>query len=123
MTPYFSKADLFLFCHGPDIGKIENFFDINLKNRYYCVNTIKAFKRFTRFQCARLKHLESYFAIPRKYDLYYKEINILWNSGKKYKKKIVLDYNKDDCINLWRMVRLLIRDYGVTRSDLRSIAM
>ena len=96
---------------------------INLKNRYYCVNTIKAFKIFTRFQCARLKHLESYFTIPRKYDLYYKEINILWNSGKKYKKKIVLDYNKDDCINLWRMVRLLIRDYGVTRSDLRSIAM
>ncbi len=118
-----SKGATFLFCHGPDIGKIEKHFDLDLKQNYYCINTITAFKRFTRFQNVSLRHLEQYFNLPRKYALSNADINRLWKSGDWNKRRIVLDYNWEDCINLWRLIKILMGEYGVTRGDLKNIAM
>jgi len=38
----------FLFCHGPDIGRVMEYFDLRLKQDYYCINTVTAFNTFTR---------------------------------------------------------------------------
>lgn len=113
----------FLFCHGPDIGRIENFFDLDLKNRFWCVNTITAFKTFTSFQDAGLGHLEQYFQLPRRYALTSDEINELWNSENPANRQIVLEYNWEDCVNLWKLIRILKKEYRVTTRDLKSIAM
>jgi uncharacterized protein YprB with RNaseH-like and TPR domain len=112
-----------LFCHGPDIGKLRNQFGLKLKRNYYCINTVTAFRNFTQFKDCSLGHLEQHFGVPRENALSSYEITHFWNSGKCKEKKIVLGYNWEDCVNLWRLVNILKRDYDVTRSDLKSISM
>ena len=113
----------FLFCHGPDVGKIMNFFNVKLKHSYYCINTVTAFKHFTQFGNATLGHLEHYFNLPRTVALSSTEIRNLWTSNRRWKRRLVLKYNWEDCMNLWRLVNILKNGYGVTRSDFKSIAM
>lgn len=115
--------DTFLFCHGPDIGRIEGYFNLDLRQKYYCINTVTAFNRFTKFQNATLGHLEQYFNLRRKYVLSSTEITRLWRSGDRNAQRIVLDYNWEDCVNLRRLVRILYNVYNVKRSELKEIAM
>lgn len=110
-----------LFCHGPDIGRIVKQFDLKLKEDYYCINTITAFKTYTSFRDLSLGHLEQYFGIPRKYALSSSEMIDFWNN--RLKRRIVLAYNWEDCMNLWRLVNILKSEYGVTRSDFKRISM
>lgn len=112
-----------IFCHGPDIGRIKKEFNLRLKRDYYCINTVTAFSKFTQFRDKSLEHLEEYFELPREYILSTQEINSYWASSSWRKRRIVLDYNWEDCANLWRLVKILEDTYGVTRSDLKAIAM
>jgi len=113
----------FLFCHGPDIGRIKRKFNLRLKQDWYCINTVTAFNDFTRFRARDLGHLERYFGLPRKYALSSYEISNLWSSNNRRNRKIVLEYNWEDCMNLWRLVNILKTEYNVTRSDFKDIAM
>ena len=113
----------FLFCHGPDIGRVMTEFNLRLKKNYYCINTVTAFRNFTQFRDLSLGHLEQYFRLPRKYVLTPSEMSDFWNSKSRRKRRIVLGYNWEDCVNLWRLVKVLENEYGVTRSDFKSIAM
>jgi len=114
---------VFLFCHGPDVGKIIKHFNLRLKRNYYCINTINAFNRFTRFRTKSLGYLEQQFGLPRTHALSSCEISKLWSSDNRCDRQIVLDYNWEDCVNLWRLVTILKNNYGVTRSDLKAISM
>ena len=113
----------FLFCHGPDVGKVKKKFGLRLKRDYYCINTQTAFREFTYFRDVSLGHLEQYFRLPRNYALSSSEIRRLWTSNSWWNRRIVLEYNWEDCINLWRLVKILKRDYNVTRSNFKEIAM
>lgn len=113
----------FFFCHGPDIGRIRKKFNLKLKESFYCINTITAFRDFTQFSDVSLGHLEWYFGLPRKYALSSSEIRNFWNSNSWWQRKIVLEYNWEDCVNLWRLVNILKNRYKVTRSDFKRIAM
>lgn len=117
------RKEIFLFCHGPDIGRIERFLDLDLRNYYHCINTVTAFQTYTYFKDRTLGHLEQYFGLPRKYAFTTDEIRKLWNSEREKERRRVLAYNWEDCKNLWRLVRKLIKEYGVTRGDLKAIAM
>lgn len=98
-------------------------FHVKLKEDYYCINTIKAFNTFTQFRNKSLGHLEQYFEIEREHALSSLEITNLWDSGRPRDRRIVLDYNWEDCVNLWRVVNIMKSDYQVSRSDLKKIAM
>jgi hypothetical protein len=113
----------FLFCHGPDVGRVKEYFNLRLKRDYYCINTVTAFNAFTQFKEASLGHLEQYFGLPRKYAFSSTEIRDLWNSGRRWDRRAVLEYNWEDCLNLWRLVNILKSGYCVTRSDFKRIAM
>lgn len=114
----------YLFSHGGvDIGLIESHFDVDLRGKYHCINTCTAFKRFARFKTASLYHLEEYFGLKRIHYLNHYEIDALWNSGLRDKRQRVLDYNWEDCMNLWRLVNILRSDYGVTNRDFKNIRM
>lgn len=115
--------DAWIFVHGPDVGKIESYFDLDLRGRFNCVNTITAFRKFTRLRTVALSHLERHFSLPRKHCLSVYEINKKWNSGDWNERREVLEYNWEDCKNLWRLVRILLRDRGVRRSDLQQIVL
>jgi len=112
-----------LFCHGPDVGKIQNVLGLELKEYLYCINTLTAFRKFTTFRDVSLGHLERYFGIPRKYALSSDEMRKLWSSYWLRDRKIVLDYNWEDCMNLWHLVNILKSEYDVTRYDFKQISM
>ena len=67
-----------LFCHGPDLGRIKKEFNLDLKEDYYCINTITAFRMFTNFRDVSLGHLERYFGLSRKYAPSTSEMSKLW---------------------------------------------
>lgn len=117
------KSENFLFCHGPDIGRIEQHFGMNLKSRFYCVSTITAFQRYTKFEDVSLTHLERYFELERRYALSPQEMSELWNSRKSRDKRVVLNYNWEDCVNLRRLVAILKKEYSVTPGKLKEISM
>ena len=117
------SRDILLFCHGPDLGRIRREFDLELKEEYYCINTITAFRRFTNFRDVSLGHLERYFGLSRKYAPSTSEMNAMWNSRKRKDRQVVLNYNWEDCINLWHLVNVLKRDYGLTRGGFKQVAM
>ncbi len=112
-----------LFCHGPDVGRIIRKFKVKLKRNYYCINTITAFNAFTQFRHKTLGNLERYFGLPRRYALTSDEMNKLWNSRLLRDRRIVLEYNWEDCLNLWKLVNILKSEYNVTRSDFKNISM
>jgi len=99
------------------------YFKLRLKQNYYCANTVKAFNAFTQFKDKSLGHLEQYFGLPREYALSSYQLSALWNSNNPWKRRIVLEYNWEDCMNLWRLVNILKNKYDVTRSDFKRIAM
>ena len=113
----------FLFCHGPDVGRVMKYFNLKLKQDYYCINTVTAFNAFTQFRDVSLGHLEQYFGLPRKYALSSSEIRALWKSNSRWAHRTVLEYNWEDCLNLWRLVNILKNEYDVTRSDFKRIEM
>lgn len=117
------KSNSFLFCHGPDIGRIERHFGMDLKSTCYCVNTITAFQRYTKFEDVSLSHLERYFGLGRRYALSPEEMYELWKSRRRRDRQVVLDYNWEDCVNLRRLVSILKREYGVTQGILKEISM
>lgn len=118
-----SSRYTFLFCHGPDVGKVINQFNLKLKEYYFCINTQTAFRSFTQFGDVSLGHLEQYFGLPRKYALTSYQMSRLWNSRSVKARRIVLEYNWEDCKNLWRLVSILKNEYDVTRSDFKGISM
>ncbi|TET79939.1 hypothetical protein E3J38_06530 [candidate division TA06 bacterium] len=114
---------VFLFAHGPDIGRIERYFGLDLKKQYCCVNTQTAFRKFTNFRNVSLDHLEKHFGLPRRHILSATDIDVLWTSGNRTDRRQVLEYNHEDCMNLWRLIRILKREHGITKAELKSIAM
>jgi hypothetical protein len=117
------SVDTLLFCHGPDIKRIEDEFNLDLKGNYYCINTIKAFKEFSGAYYTRLDHLEKRFRLNRVHALTFKDVWRLWQSRRLEARKRVLEYNWEDCMNLWRLVSILRSQYKVTRGDFKRIAM
>lgn len=116
-------GSILIFCHGPDIGRVEEYFGLDLKIYYPCVNVVTAFKRFTNFKSAPLGHLERHFGLSRRYAFESHEIDQYWRYCGKEGKKIVLEYNWEDCLNLWRLVKTLRSEYHVTNGELCEIAM
>ncbi|NOT36437.1 MAG: hypothetical protein HOP11_03560 [Saprospiraceae bacterium] len=99
----------YIFFYGPDIGIIEKYFDIDLRNRYICVNLLRIFRKVLQLTSFKLAHVEQKFGIVRKQVEYKKNIFAIFNDWKKHdKRKRILKYNEEDVINLlrlWRKVR------------------
>lgn len=114
----------FLFFHGPDIGWLETHFGLYIREHFLCVNTVRVAKDFTKIQRCGQKELERHFRIKRKHDVLTPgQINYRWLTGKETHRQTVIDYNREDVVNLEMVVHTLVRDYGVPRSYFIEIAL
>jgi hypothetical protein len=124
-----ASEDILIFCHGPDIHKIEERLRLNLKDYYHCVTAKRAFNiYYPNLQSARLEHLEKLFGVPRRYSLdptrdKRKEINRLWFSDDKRDQQFLLKYNMEDCRNLWRVINKLKIKKHVNIKKFQEISM
>jgi len=113
-----------IFCYGPDIGILENFFHINIRKKYRCVNLMKVFKDTLKIGSFKLKHLEERFGIKRRVMKYKVSIFQIWKDWKdKIKKKAVLLYNREDVINLVKLVMKIFRKFKIREEYLDKIRL
>ena len=115
------NRETLVFCHGPDFGHIENKFKIDFKNQYTCINSITAYRYFTRYKYFSLAHLASKIGLGWKDPGVQQKISALWRSNDAQKRQRVLDYNWDDCKNLGGIIKEL-RQRGVTTRELKDYA-
>lgn len=110
------NKETLIFCHGPDFGLIENNLIDNFKRKYQCINSITAYRRFTRYKSFSLAHLSKKLALGWRDPGVQQNISAFWRSNDAKKRQRVLDYNWDDCKNLGEIIKHL-RQRGVTTRE------
>lgn len=108
-----------IFFYGPDIGILEKNFRLNLRSNYRCFNLLKIFRQVLPPQKSyKLSALESKFGIHRKRCEYKKNMFDIFNDWRNAeKRKRVLQYNREDVVNLMRLKRIIFKKYGVKLTD------
>lgn len=99
----------YIYCYGPDIGVIEKHFDMDLRNKYVCINLLKVFRHFIQSDSYKLADLEKLYGIKRRRVEYKKNIfDIFADWTNDYRKRRILEYNCEDAYNLmriWKKIR------------------
>jgi DNA polymerase elongation subunit (family B) len=114
-----------IYCYGPDIGMLEKFFDIDLKNRYYCFNLLSIIRKLEpELPSYKLCDIEQRIGIERKTKVYKSNI---WNLHKDWynplKRGYVIYYNREDVLNLIRVKNYYFQLHGITRRDIEKYRM
>ena len=108
-------VDGYVYFYGPDIGMLEKFTGLDIRNNYRCINLLKVFRDIMPgLPSYKLASFEVMFDINRSQKQY--KTNI-WQLNKDwydpYKKQQVLKYNYEDVVNLIRLKNEIFRLYGV----------
>jgi hypothetical protein len=112
-----------IFVYGPDIGKMETVYGLQLKANFYTVNLLGVARKFLPLRSFRLNQVEGLFGIERQVD-YKENIGQLYRDFKNPKThKEVLKYNMEDALNLVRVKRELMKREGLTNKDLLPYVM
>jgi hypothetical protein len=108
-----------IYIYGPDIGILEKNFLLKLRTKYRCFNLLKIFRQVLPPQKSyKLSALETKFGIHRARVEYKKNMfEIFYDWRKADKRGRVLQYNREDVINLMRLKRIIFKKYGVRLSD------
>jgi len=111
----------FIFFYGPDIAVIENWFSMNIRNRFQCVNLLKCFRDHIPAESYKLAELEKKFGIHRNVDKYKRNMRLLYDDWHHPERKYhVLQYNMDDVINLYRLTGIIFKKYGIRKRYLSN---
>lgn len=108
-----------IFFYGPDIGIIEKNFGFDLRSNFRCFNLLKIFRQVLPPQKSyKLSDLETKFGIHRTRSEYKKNMFHIFNDWRNAdKRKRVLQYNREDVVNLMKLKRIIFKKYGVKLSD------
>ncbi len=120
-----SRVDGYVYFYGPDIGMLEKFTGLDIRNNYRCINLLKVFRDIMPgMESYKLASFEVMFDIKRSQKQY--KTNI-WQLNKDwydpYKKQQVLKYNYEDVVNLIRLKNEIFRLYGVEEAYLDLVRM
>ena len=114
-----------IYCYGPDVGMLEKFFDIDLKNQYYCFNLLSIIRKLEPdLPSYKLADLEKFVGIQRETMEYKSNIWQLHRDWKNpLKRHFAMQYNKEDVINLIRVKNYYFQLNGITRKDIEKYRM
>lgn len=107
----------YIFVYGPDIGRMENEFDLKLKENFKCINVLTAFKRLKpRLKNHKLENVERHYKIHRKTAEIKSQRNNLFFIWKKQPER-VKEYCAEDSFNLMLVYYKLLKEKKMTRKD------
>ena len=112
-----------IFVYGPDIGKLETVYGLNLKANFYTVNLLGIARKYLPLQSFRLNLVEGFFGIDRQVSYKDNIGQLYWDFKNPKKRKEVLKYNMEDALNLVRVKRDLMKREGLTNKDLLPFVM
>ncbi|HQN16659.1 MAG TPA: ribonuclease H-like domain-containing protein [Bacteroidales bacterium] len=100
-----------IFVYGPDIGKMEKQFNVDLKSRWICVNVLSIVREYLPdLPSKSLVEVEKFMKLERStasFKKYTRNLDIHWKNKKK--RAGIIDYNKEDTLFL-ELVYNLIHD-------------
>lgn len=115
----------YIFIYGPDIGMLEKEFNLNIRNEYICINLLKVFKALLPKRSSyKLADLEEDFGIMRKVKKYKANIFTIYKDfHNPYRRDAVLQYNREDVINLRALKEIILKKHPISRKDLLSMRL
>ena len=114
-----------IYFYGPDIALCEKHFEIEIRNRFECINLLRITRAcMPNAKSWKLEHMEKVFRLERSVAKYKKSIFQIyddWND-KKYRERVLL-YNQDDVRNLVLVKKKLFERYDISKDYLNSIIL
>ena len=110
-----APVDGYIYFYGPDIGMLEKFTGLDIRNNYRCINLLKVFRDIMPgLPSYKLASFEVMFDIKRSQKQYKTNIWKLVEDWKNPRKKeLVLKYNYEDVVNLIRLKVEIFSLFGV----------
>jgi RNase_H superfamily len=114
-----------IFIYGPDIGMIERDFKIKIKQNFTCINLHRVFKyQLPKRSSYKLAGLEYDFGIKRNVKKYKQNIHTI---GKDFHnsatRQAVLQYNREDVINLRILKEIIFKEYPISKKELLTMRL
>ncbi len=114
-----------IYFYGPDVGMLEKCFGLKLREKYRCVNILRAMRRlYPRCKHFRLCNFEKRMGIKRQTMEYKSDIWSLhrdWADPKK--RECALLYNMEDVLNLIRVKRYYWEKHRITDKAEKEFAL
>lgn len=111
----------YIYVYGPDVGVLENYFGINLRDNYICVNLLKVFRQHIRAKSYKLADVEKMYGVKRNRAEYKKSIFEIWNDWhKRDKKERILEYNREDVLNMLKLWNIIRAEHNITNHYLHK---
>ena len=114
-----------IYFYGPDIALCENHFEMDIRNKYDCINLLRITRScMPNAKSWKLAHMEKVFGCQRQEAKYKKSIFEIYKDwyDRDYRKRVLL-YNQDDVRNLVLIKQRLFKRYDITCEYLNSILL
>lgn len=114
-----------IYFYGPDIGVIEKHFDIEIRTTWHCVNLLKVFKDVLPPQPNyKLASIEKLYGVKRNRNEYKANIFSIFRDWRKPQvKSLVLQYNREDVINMVKLKYIIFYQYDVEPEYLLQVRL
>lgn len=114
-----------IYFYGPDIGVIEKHFDIDIRTTWHCVNLLKVFKDYLPPQPNyKLASIEKLYGIKRNRNEYKANIFSIFKDWRRPQvKSLVLQYNREDVINMAKLKYIIFMQYDVEDDYLTQVRL
>ena len=118
-------TDGIIYFYGPDIGVIEKHFDIDIRSNYHCVNLLKVFKdNLPGMKNYKLATIEKHYHLNRNRNEYKSNIfSIFKDWFKPQVRSLVLQYNREDVINLARLKNIIFAQFDIEDEYLLQVRL
>jgi hypothetical protein len=110
-----------IFVYGPDIGKMEKQFNVNIKSRWICVNVLSIVREYLPdLPSKSLIEVEKHMKLERStasFKKYTRKLELHWRNKKK--RLGIIDYNKEDVLFLELVYNILLDVFKFDPDDFR----
>lgn len=110
-----------IFVYGPDIGKLEKHFNVDIKSRWICVNVLSIVRDFLpELPSKSLVEVEKFMKLERStahFKKYTRKLEVHWRDKKK--RSGIIDYNKEDTLFLELVYNLMFDVFKFNPDDYR----
>ncbi len=118
-------TDGIIYFYGPDIGVIEKHFDIDIRSNHHCVNLLKVFKdNLPGMKNYKLATIEKHYHLQRNRLEYKANIFSIFRDWRKPQvRSLVLQYNREDVINLARLKNIIFAQFDIEKEYLLQVKL
>lgn len=122
---YLDAVTGYIYFYGPDIGMCEKYFNMDIRNKYKCVNLLRVTRSYMpKLASWRLAFIEKKLGIVRREKKYKESIYKIYGDWKnpEFRKHVII-YNEDDVRNLIIMKKKLFKKYNIKNSDIQPLLL